>query len=244
MTPHNSAAKGAIAKRVLFPGDPERATWVAETFLEDAKKVTHVRGILGFTGMYNGTPVSVMASGMGGPSAGIYSYELYTTYGVETIIRIGTSGGLQEDITVGDVVFALTASTDSAWAHQYQLKGTFSPAVDHALLEVAVNSAKDLKIPFHVGMVFSSDLFSDYNALGPGSWKCWARMGALVQDMETYALYSTAAYTRKRALSILTMTDSCVTGTGLEKGERMSALEPMVRIALQTAVTSGVKHES
>lgn len=244
MTPHNSAAKDAIAKRVLFPGDPERAAWVANTFLANAKEVTHVRGIRGFTGMYNGTSVSVMASGMGGPSAGIYSYELFTSYEVESIIRIGTSGGLQENIKVGDIILALTASTDSAWAHQYQLKGSFSPAVDYLLLEAAVRSAKDLKVPFHAGMVFSSDLFSDYNALGANSWKPWSRVGALVQDMETYALYSTAAYTGKRALSILTMTDSCVTGKGLEKAERMSALEPMVRVALQTAVTSGVKHES
>ncbi|MDD2296198.1 MAG: purine-nucleoside phosphorylase [Sphaerochaetaceae bacterium] len=239
MTPHNSATTGTLAKTVLFPGDPERAAWVADAFLENAIEVTHVRGMRGFTGMYQGTSISVMASGMGGPSAGIYSYELFSVYEVDTIIRIGTSGGLQEYIAVGDLVFALTASTDSAWAHQYQLQGTFSPAVSYPLIEAAVRSARDLQVPYHAGMVFSSDLFSDYNALGPDSWKAWARMGALVQDMETYALYSTAAYTGKKALSILTMTDSCVTGKGLEKEQRMSALAPMIRVALQTAINSG-----
>jgi purine-nucleoside phosphorylase len=235
MTPHNRASSQDIAPIVLLPGDPARAEWVAHQFLEGARQVTDVRGMLGFTGVWKGRPVSVMASGMGGPSAGIYSYELFHFYPVERIIRIGTSGGLQSDIAVGDVVIAMTASTDSAWAHQYQLKGTLSPAASFDLFEKAVKTARTLGIPFHAGMVFSSDLFSSYNALGPDSWQPWARLGALAQDMETYALYCTAAYLHKEALSLVTMTDSCVTGKSLADDQRMSALEPMIRIALELA---------
>lgn len=237
MTPHNSAQKGSIAKTVLLPGDPARAQWVAERFLTDAKEITAVRGMKGFTGIFNNKEITVMASGMGGPSMGIYSYELFTHYEVDSIIRIGTSGGLQENIEVGEVVLALCASTDSNFAHQYDLKGSYSPCVDYPLFQRAVNCAHSLAIPFHAGMVFSSDLFSSYNALGEESWQSWAHMGALVQDMETHALYCTAAFLKKKALSILTMTDSCVTGIGLEDERRMSALEPMITLALHTATT-------
>ena len=235
MTPHNRASKGEIAKRVLLPGDPNRAAWVAENFLDDSREVTNIRGMLGFTGLYKGQEVSVMGSGMGGPSAGIYSYELFSAYGVEAIIRIGTCGGFQSQVEVGDVIFALSASTDSNWAHQYNLKGSYSPTVDYPLLERAVEVAKERQIPYHCGGVLSSDLFSDYNALGAESWQEWAKMGLLAQDMESYALYSTAAYLGKRALSILTMTDSCLTGLGLLDDQRVSALRPMVEIALEVA---------
>ncbi len=237
MTPHNSAPKGSIAKTVLLPGDPKRAHWVAHSFLEGAKEITRVRGMMGFTGFFKGKKVTVMASGMGGPSMGIYSYELFSHYEVDSIIRIGTSGGLQENIDVGDIVLALCASTDSNFAHQYNLLGTYSPCVDYSLFQKAVDCAHSLHTPFHAGMVFSSDIFSSYNALGDQSWKRWARMGALVQDMETHALYCTSAYSKKKALSILTMTDSCVTGEGLEDERRMSALEPMIHLALHTATT-------
>lgn len=235
MTPHNQAAMGAFAPVVLLPGDPLRAQFVAKEFFDNAKQVTATRNVLGYTGTYRNTPVSVMASGMGGPSAGIYAYELFTHYGVEAIIRIGTCGGLVESQIPGDLIFALTASTDSAWAHQYQLKGTYSPVCDYSLLNLSLSVAKEKNYRFQAGMVFSSDLFSDYSALGANSWKPWADMGALAQDMETYALYSTAAKTKKIALSILTMTDSCVTGVGLPDNQRMSALEPMIRTALECA---------
>ncbi len=236
MTPHNRASKGDIAPVVLAPGDPLRARMVAEHYLSDTRLITDVRNVLGYTGRYEGRDVSVMATGMGAPSIGIYSYELYTEYDVRTIIRIGTSGGLQPDIAVGDLILAMTASTDSAWAHQYQLKGTYSPCCDSSLLFSAVELCKGRGTPFHAGMVFSSDLFSTYNALGANSWKPWARMGALAQDMETYALYSTAAWTGKKALSILTMTDSCVSGEGLPDDRRMTALYPMVELALGLVV--------
>lgn len=235
MTPHNRAAKGEIAPIVLAPGDPARATLVAEQFLSDARLVTDVRGALGYTGLYKGKSVSVLATGMGGPSAGIFSYELFTEYDVQAIIRIGTCGGFQQAQEVGDIIIATTASTDSAWAHQYNLQGTLSPACDATLLLQAVQQAQNLGYAHHVGMVFSSDLFSSYDALGEDSWKQWANMGALAQDMETYALYATAAWCRKRCLSLLTMTDSCVTGLGLANEQRMSALHPMIELALTTA---------
>jgi len=236
-TPHNAATAIQIAKTVLLPGDPVRARYIAEHFLKDAIQVTAVRNMLGFTGTWNGTQVTVMGSGMGGPSAGIYSYELYHLYGVEKIIRIGTAGGLQPGIRVGDMVLALTASTDSNYAYQYRLPGTYSPSADFSLLEKAIASARNHGIPFHAGGVFSSDLFSEYNALGPeASWKPWARMGCLVQDMETYALYCNAAWLGKKALSILTHTDSCITGEGLPADQRMIALHNMFTVALEAAV--------
>ncbi len=232
-TPHNDAGLNDIAKTVLLPGDPLRAKYIAEKYLSGAAQITSVRNMLGFTGTWKGKPVTVMGSGMGGPSAGIYSYELFHIYGVENIIRIGTAGGLQPSIGVGDLVFAVAASSDSNYAYQYKLPGTFSPSADFSLLEKAVAAARGNSFPFHAGSVFSSDLFSEYNALGPEeSWKPWARMGCLVQDMETYALYCNAAWLGKKALSILTHTDSCVTGEGLPSEKRMSALHAMFAVAL------------
>jgi purine-nucleoside phosphorylase len=240
-TPHNAAEKSQIAKTVLLPGDPHRAQYIAEKYLPDSVQVTSVRGMLGFTGTWKGSPLTVMGSGMGGPSVGIYSYELFHIYGVDRIIRIGTAGGLQDDLPVGSLVFAMTASTDSAYAHQYKLPGTFSPCADHALLERAVASARSRGIAFRAGAVFSSDLFSSYNALGPEeSWKVWARMGCLAQDMETYALYCNAHWLKKRTLSILTHTDSCVTGEGLPQERRMTALHAMFDVALDVAAESDV----
>ena len=176
-----------------------------------------------------------MASGMGAASIGIYSYELFTHYDVDSIIRIGTSGGLQDYIPVGGLVLALTASTDHSWASQYNLRGTLAPVVDYGLLEKAVEKAKEMKLPYWCGMIFSSEYFSSYNALGPDEWKSFARMGALVQDMETHALYCNAMYTGKRALSILTMTDNVVTGKSFRAEERMEGNRPMIELALETA---------
>ncbi len=236
MTPHNSAHIGEIAPFVLVPGDPNRATVVAQRYLHNPKMVSDVRGIPAYTGTFEGVDVSVMASGMGAPSCGIYTYELYTQYDVSTIVRIGTCGGLSPKVQVGALVLAMTASTDSNWAHQYQLKGTFSPACDAQLLVSAMDICKEAGIAYHAGMVFSSDLFSSYNAMGEESWKPWARMGALAQDMETYALYSNAAFCNKRCLSILTMTDSCVTGDSFPDDQRMRGNYPMIETALALAV--------
>lgn len=233
-TPHNSAQKSEVAKTVLLPGDPLRARYIAQKYLPDSVQITSVRNMLGFTGSWNGIPVTVMGSGMGGPSAGIYSYELFAHYGVDRIIRLGTAGGLQADIEPGQVVFAMTASTDSSYAYQYRLPGSFSPAADFDLLESAVKAARSKGIPFRAGPVFSSDLFSEYNALGPEeSWKPWARMGCLAQDMETFALYCNAAWLGRKALSILTHTDSCATGASIAPNDRMTSLHPMFEIALE-----------
>ncbi len=234
MSPHNRASKDEIAKNILMPGDPLRAKFAAEGFLENARLVTDVRNMLGYTGYYHGVPVTVMASGMGGASAGIYSYELFKLYDADRIIRIGTAGGLKKELKVGELIFPLTASTDSGWAHQYDLKGTFSPAPDFETLEVAIESANSLRLDYSAGMVFSSDCFSQYNALGPDSWKSWARMGAIAQDMETYALYSNAMYLNKKALSILTMTDNLVTGESFNDEDRMNGNSNMIKAALET----------
>ena len=235
MTPHNRAQVGEFAKTVLMPGDPNRARFCAENYFENPRLITDVRGIPGYTGTYKGMPISVMASGMGAASIGIYSYELFTHYDVDSIIRIGTSVGLQDYIPVGGLVLALTASTDHSWASQYNLRGTLAPVVDYGLLEKAVEKAKEMKLPYWCGMIFSSEYFSSYNALGPDEWKSFARMGALVQDMETHALYCNAMYTGKRALSILTMTDNVVTGKSFKAEERMEGNRPMIELALETA---------
>src|SRR5690554_1650499 len=170
-----------VAPIVLAPGDPLRAKLVAERYLEESTLITDIRNVLGYTGTYKGVPISVIATGMGGPSIGIYSYELFSQYDAQAIIRIGTCGGFKEEILPGDRIIALSASTDSAWAHQYNLKGTLSPVCDPKLLLCAAELDRDA----HLGMVFSSDLFSSYNALGEESWRAWAAMGALAQDMET-----------------------------------------------------------
>lgn len=243
MTPHNRAKVGEIAKTVLMPGDPNRAKFCAENYFDNPRLVTDVRGILGYTGTYKGMPVSVMASGMGAASIGIYSYELFTHYDVDSIIRIGTSGGLQPYIPVGALVLALTCSTDHSWASQYNLKGTLSPCVDYALLENAVECAKRDGRNFYCGMILSSEYFSSYNALGPDEWKSFAAMGALVQDMETHALYCNAMYTKKRALSILTMTDNVVTGESFKNEERMEGNRPMIELALETAYADWKKRK-
>ena len=239
-TPHNAADINQIAKTVLLPGDSQRAKYIAEKYFENPKLVSDVRNVLAYTGTYKGKPITIMGSGMGAASAGLYSYELYHFYNVENIIRIGTAGGLQPNLEPGDLVFALTASTDSAYGNQYNLKGTFSPAASYHLLEKAVASAKNHNIPHHVGTVFSSDYFSDYNALNQitqeSAWKPWAKMGCLVQDMETYALYCNAAWLSKNALSILTHTDSCVHGhKHLPYENRLPLLENMFTVALDVA---------
>ncbi|HBE46737.1 MAG TPA: purine-nucleoside phosphorylase, partial [Spirochaetaceae bacterium] len=166
-TPHNAAKAGEIAPVVLMPGDPLRAKRIAETMLSDVHQFNAIRNMFGYTGMYQGKRISVMGSGMGAPSMGIYSYELYSFYEVQAIIRIGTCGGLAPDVEVGDLVIAMSASTDSNYAHQYELNGTFSPCCSYELLEPAVQLARARNMRFHVGNVFSSDVFSLYSALPP-----------------------------------------------------------------------------
>ena len=236
-TPHNEAASGAFAKTVLMPGDPLRAKFIAENFLEDAKLVNNVRGIQGYTGTYRGTPVSVMASGMGVPSIGIYSHELFHFYDVDNIIRVGTAGGISPKLKLRDVVMAQGACTDSNYAHQFRLPGTFAPIADFTLLETAVAVALRLGVEPPVGTVFSSDVF--YNKAG--NTLDWGNMGVLAVEMETAALYCNAAEAGKRALTICTISDSLVTGEELPPADRQISFTQMMEIALETAVEMAKK---
>ena len=231
-TPHNSAALGDFAKTVLMPGDPLRAKVIAETFLEDAKLVNNVRGIHGYTGTYKGTPVSVMASGMGCPSIGIYSYELFTQYGVDNIIRIGSAGAISPDLKLRDVVAGMGACTNSSFAQQYRLPGTFAPICNYDLLTFATEAAKELGVRMPVGNLFSSDTFYDASS----STMEWAKMGCMAVEMEAAALYCNAAYTHKRALAICSISDSLVTGEELDADERQNTFTNMMKIALEVAV--------
>ena len=231
-TPHNEAAPGAFAKTVLMPGDPLRAKFIAETFLEDAKLVNNVRGVQGYTGTYHGTPVSVMASGMGIPSIGIYSYELFHFYDVDNIIRIGSAGAISPKLKLRDVVMGQAACTDSNYVKQYGLSGSFAPIADFKLLETAVAVAKRVGVEPSVGKLLSSDVF--YNKAG--NTLDWNKMGVLAVEMESAALYCNAAEAGKRALAICTISDSLVTGEELPSADRQSTFTQMMQIALETAV--------
>jgi len=236
-TPHNSAKMGDFAKTVLMPGDPLRAKFIAETFLEDAKLVNNVRGIHGYTGTYKGVPVSVMASGMGMPSIGIYSHELYTQYGVENIMRIGSAGAINPKLKLRDVVAAQGACTNSNFAHQYGLPGTFAPIADFTLLETAVSVAREMGVEMPVGNLLSSDTFYDAS----NSTMDWAKMGVMAVEMEAAGLYMTAASLGKRALAICSISDSLVTGEELSAEERQTTFTTMMEIALHTAVKMAEK---
>lgn len=231
-TPHNSAVKGNFAKTVLMPGDPLRAKFIAETFLDEPRLVNNVRGVQGYTGAYKGVPVSVMASGMGMPSIGIYSYELFTQYDVDNIIRVGSAGALQKELKLGSIVAGMGACTNSNYAAQYGLGGTFAPIADFALLSAAVQSAKELGITMPVGNLYSSDTFYDASA---SSLK-WAEMGVLAIEMEAAALYCNAAYTKKRGLAICSISDNIVTGEELSPEQRQTGFTNMMKLALETAV--------
>ena len=231
-TPHNEAAQGAFAKTVLMPGDPLRAKFIAETFLQDAKLVNNVRGVQGYTGTYQGTPVSVMASGMGMPSMGIYSYELFHTYDVDNIIRVGSVGSISPRLKLRDVVLGQAACTDSNYPRQYGLDGTFSPIADFTLLESAVSAAHRLGIEPHVGSLLSSDVF--YNKAG--NTLDWGKMGVLAVEMESAALYCNAAEAGKRALAVCTVSDNLLTGEALSTTERQTSFTQMITLALDVAV--------
>ena len=235
MTSHNSANPGDFGKTVLMPGDPLRAKFIAENFLEDAKLVNNIRGIQGYTGYYKGVKVSVMASGMGMPSMGIYSYELFNFYDVDNIIRVGTTGGMQENVKVRDVVFAMGACTDSNYAAQYKLAGTFAPICSWELLTTAVKAAEEKNVPCHVGNVVSSDVF-----YGPAEDNNkWTEMGVLAVEMEAAALYMNAAKAKKRALTVLTVSNHLLTGEETTAEERQHTFTQMMEIALETAAAFG-----
>lgn len=231
-TAHIGAKPGDIAKTVLMPGDPLRAKFIAETYLEDVVCFNKVRNMLGYTGTYKGKEVSVMGSGMGIPSIGIYSYELYNFYGVDNIIRIGSAGGMTDTIKLRDVVIGMGASTNSNFASQYELPGTFAPIADFGLLRKAVLAAEELNINTVVGNILSSDTFynddKDANDL-------WRKMNVLCVEMEAAALYMNAARAGKKALCILTISDHVYTGEALSAEDRQSTFHDMMKIALEIA---------
>lgn len=228
-TPHNTAKKGDIAKKVLMPGDPLRAKYIAETYLENPVCFNTVRNVLGYTGTYKGQEVSVMASGMGMPSIGIYSYELYNFYDVDRIIRIGSAGALQDDVNVMDVIIAMGACTDSNFGSQFCLPGTFAPTASYNLVSRAVEVAKEQGTPVRVGNVVSSDVFYNDNKQASDDWR---KMGVLCAEMECAGLFMTAARAGKEALGILTISDHIYREEAISAEARQTSFNKMMEIAL------------
>lgn len=231
-TPHNEANLGQIAPVVLMPGDPLRAEFIAKEYLENAQCFNRVRGMLGYTGTYKGIRISVMGHGMGMPSMGIYSYELYHMYDVNTIIRVGTAGGLSPKVRVRDIILGMGASTDSAYGRQFDLPGTFAPLADFALLHKAAALCEEKGVPAHVGGLVSSDVF--YSA--EEGENPWQKMGVLGVEMETAALYMNAAYAGKRALAICTVSDHLLTGEALDSAARQTSFRQMMEVGLETGL--------
>lgn len=231
-TAHNSAKAGDFAKTVLMPGDPLRAKYIAETYLENPRQVNAVRNMFGYTGTYKGKEISVMGGGMGMPSIGIYSYELFNFYDVDQVIRIGSAGAFQDNIKLMDVVIGMGACTDSNYAYQYGLPGTFAPIADYELLNRAVETAKRQGTNVVVGNVLSSDIF--YNAMSNVN-DLWRDMGVLAVEMEAAALYMNAAKAGKKALCMLTISDHLYTGESLSAEDRQLGFGKMMEIALELA---------
>ena len=231
-TPHNNAKAGDFAKTVLMPGDPLRAKYIAETYLENPRQVNAVRNMFGYTGTYRGKEVSVMGAGLGMPSIGIYSYELFNFYDIDNIIRIGTAGSIHPDLKIRNVVLAMGACTDSNYGAQYELPGTFAPIASFELLRKAVKVIEEMgNIGYKVGNVVSSDVFySDRQTTA-----AWQKMGALAIEMESAALYMNAARAGKNALTICTISDSLVTGEVTTAEERQTSFDDMMKIALEIA---------
>ena len=229
---HIDAVPEDFAETVLMPGDPLRAKFIAENFLENARLVNSVRGINGYTGEYKGKTVSVMASGMGMPSMAIYSYELFKFFNVKNIIRIGSAGSINQNIKVRDIVIGMGACTNSNYASQYGLSGTFAPICSYKLLKACTETATELGLEFKVGNLYSSDTFYDDSA----STAEWAKMGVMAVEMESAALYMNAARLGKNALAICTISDHILTGEATTANERQTSFTDMMRLALETAV--------
>ena len=232
-TAHINAASGDFASTVLMPGDPLRARLIAEEYLENANLVNNVRGVQGYTGTYKGKRVSVMASGMGMPSMGIYSYELFQFFGVGNIIRIGSAGALNTDIHVRDVVIGMGCSTDSNYAANYNLPGTLAPLCSYELMCTCVKCAKEMGVAYRVGNLLSSDIF--YGDDGTVNDR-WAKMGVLAVEMEGAALYMNAARLNKNALVICTVSNHIVTGEETTAEERQTSFGEMITLGLETAL--------
>lgn len=238
-TPHINAKPEDFAKTVLMPGDPLRSKFIAENYLESSKLVNNVRGVNGYTGLYNGVPVTVMASGMGMPAIGIYSYELYNFFGVENIIRIGSAGGITENVKVNEIVAAMGACTDSAYAKSFNIPGTFAPIADYGILNTCVETGGEMGLSIKVGNMLSSDVFYKDELYSEGNGltnrERWAKMGVLAEEMEAAALYMNAARAGKKALCICTISDNLVTGESLSSEERQTSFDTMITLALKTA---------
>ena len=232
-TPHNLAVKGQIAKTVLMPGDPLRAKFIAENFLDKAVLVNNVRGIEGYTGTVQGVPVTVMASGMGIPSMGIYSYELYNFYDVDNIIRVGSAGALDDDLRLLDIVVGMSAATDSNFAAKFAVPGTLAPTASFKLLRKAVESAEERGRNMHVGCILSSDNFYGDDDQAMAKWK---KMGILAVEMEAAGLYLTAARAGKRALCICTISDHIFRKEELSPQDRERGFKDMIELALDVVV--------
>ena len=230
-TPHINAYPEDFAETVLMPGDPLRSKFIAENFLSGAKLVNDVRGVQGYTGEYRGRRVSVMASGMGIPSIGIYSYELYNIFGVKNIIRVGSAGAIREEVRLRDIVIALGACTNSAFAEQFGLKGNFAPVASYKMVEQCVAAARETGVPFHVGSVYSSDVFYD----GGASLE-YAKLGVLAVEMEAAGLYINAARAGGNALAVCTISDHLITGEATSAEERQTSFTGMIELALETAL--------
>lgn len=229
-TPHIKPMNGVeIAETVLLPGDPLRAKFIAETYLEDVQQFNGVRNMFGYTGTYKGQKVSVMGSGMGIPSIGIYSYELIHTFGCKKLIRVGSCGAMQEDIDLYDVIIAQGASTDSDYVKQYNLPGHYAPIASYNLLEGAVSKAREKGVKYHVGNILSSDIF--YNADETANER-WQRMGILGVEMESAALYMNATYAGVEALGVFTVSDHLIHNKATTPEERERAFTDMIEIAL------------
>lgn len=238
-TPHINASPADFAETVLMPGDPKRSAFIAREFFTDAKLVNDVRGVQGYTGLYKGTRVSVMASGMGMPSIGIYSYELYNFFGVRNILRVGSAGGMQPYVKVRDIVLGVGACTTSRYAEDFHLPGTFAPVADFRLLRTAAEQAETLGIRYHAGNILSSDVFYNDTEGLPDSMKStpsWAKMGVLAVEMEAAGLYMNAARAGKSALAICTVSDHLLTGEATTAEERQNSFTDMMTLALETAI--------
>lgn len=228
-TPHNSAKIGDIADKILLPGDPKRAEHIAKQLFDEPVCFNEVRGMLGYTGTYEGERISVMGTGMGMPSIGIVSHELISEYDVKKLVRVGSIGTFRRRIRLGDIIIAQGACTDSNFAHQYGLPGTYSAISDYKLLAGAVSAAKEQRRRWHVGNILSSDVFYDEDG---DAWKQWQKMGVLGTEMESYALFCEAAIADVQALSILTVSDNIATNSHASAEEREESFQSMVEIAL------------
>ena len=229
-TPHIGAQQGEIAEKVIMAGDPLRAKFMAERFLENPIQYNSVRGMLGYTGTYKGKRISVQGHGMGMPSIGIYSYELYNFYGVKSIIRTGSAGAYHPDLQLGDVMIAIGACTDSNYAAQYNLPGTFSPTADFDMARAAVEKAEQMGIRYRVGNILSSDVFYGDDA---ERWMQWQKMGVMGVEMEAAALYMNASRSGNKALCICTVSDSLVTGEACSAEQRQTSFTNMMEIAFE-----------